>query len=339
MEEKTFDLSNPFEKAVYERLMSYIDDGSDHDTSLKLLGRDFPYMDSDLIQMCVDTAYKTYFNSKGNGNNIASIKSVVVVHSNHLENPFYSHVCSKFHVPAEEDLFVGVLFENPFYLYDSANIHISLSINGIKVNEFKHRMDTKERRNVRYIPLNLSQIDELKTDGVHDISVEVVDENIPGHKSTMYCTVYRGSTSAAEAFEELGISICDDCGNDGDDMLEIERIDSIKIHATVNYNGGYGYIPNVDAVVKIKPSSSVDKREGLICPLRLNESPEGSGMLYGSKNLFNIPSVYKYNDEPIYKLQPGKYSIEFYIWDNLLWRDEVEFRASEPEAIESEMTF
>ena len=245
------------------------------------------------------------------------------------------HLETKFHVSEEEDLFVAVVVENPLYLYDSANVHMSFTVNDNKVNEFKHSMYLKERRNVYYIPLNIGQIEELKADGVHNIIVEAVDENVPGRKFTLYCTVYRGNTSASDAFEQLSISICDEYGNHGDDMFEIEGIDSIKIHADVNYNGGYGYLPAVDAVVKIKPAGSRDNRLGLVCPISLEDTTENSHLLHGSKSLFNVSSTCKYCDEPIYKIQPGKYSIEFYIWDTLLWSDEVEFRSSEPEPVDS----
>ncbi len=336
MENEFFNLSDPFEKAVSERLESYMNDGSDHDTVLKLIYRDFPNMDGELVNKCADAAYKRYFCGKEGTHTVASIKDVLVVHGNHLDNPIFSHLETKFHLSTEEDLLVAVVVENPFYLYDNADIHISFSVNDNKVNEFKHSINLDERRNVYYIPLNIGQIEELMADGVHNIMVEVADENVPGKKFTFYCTVYRGNKNASEVFEPLSISICDDCGNYGDYMLEIERIDSIKIHADVNYCGGYGLMPSVDAIVKIKPACSADIREGLICPIRLYEEPEGSALLHGSKKLFNVPSVYKFNEEPIYKLQPGKYSIEFYIWDTLLWSDEVVFRSSEQNTSDSE---
>lgn len=335
MENEFFNLDDSFEKSVYERLVSYIDDGEGHDIVLSLIYRDFPNMDSDLINKCAKFAYKKYFGGKDGDKTVATIKKVLVAHQNHLDDPLFSYLETKFHLSEEEELIVAVLVENPFYLYDSADVHMSFTVNDNKVNEFKHAMYLKERRKVYYIPLNIGQIEELKADGVHNITVEAVDENLPGKKFTLYCTVYRGNTSASDAFGQVSISICDDCGNCNDDMLEIERIDSIKIHADVNYNGGYGYMPAVDAVVKIKPADNSDNRLGLVCPICLEDTAEGSHLLHGSKNLFNVPSVFKYCDEPIYKLQPGKYSIEFYIWDTLLWSDEVEFRSSEPEPADS----
>ena len=85
MENEFFNLSDPFEKAVSERLESYMNDGSDHDTVLKLIYRDFPNMDGELVNKCADAAYKRYFCGKEDTHTVASIKDVLVVHGNHLD--------------------------------------------------------------------------------------------------------------------------------------------------------------------------------------------------------------------------------------------------------------
>ena len=84
MENEFFNLDDSFEKSVYERLVSYIDDGEGHDIVLSLIYRDFPNMDSDLINKCAKFAYKKYFGGKDGDKTVATIKKVLVTHQNHL---------------------------------------------------------------------------------------------------------------------------------------------------------------------------------------------------------------------------------------------------------------
>lgn len=46
MPETFFNLNNPFEKQVSERLDEYLKQGLPHDKVLNMIGRDFPYMDN-----------------------------------------------------------------------------------------------------------------------------------------------------------------------------------------------------------------------------------------------------------------------------------------------------
>ena len=71
---------------------------------------------------------------------------------------------------------MAVQVENPMYLYEKANVHLTFHVDGRKVNEFKHTMAMEERRNVYYVPLNVLENTELPEDVCSSIKVEVVDE-------------------------------------------------------------------------------------------------------------------------------------------------------------------
>ena len=49
MLEPLLNLNNPFEKQVSERLDDYLRRGLLHDMVLDIIGRDFPYMDAEVI--------------------------------------------------------------------------------------------------------------------------------------------------------------------------------------------------------------------------------------------------------------------------------------------------
>lgn len=57
MPESFFNLNNPFERKVSERLDKYLNQGLPHDMVLDMIGRGFPYMDSDVRDHCENTAF------------------------------------------------------------------------------------------------------------------------------------------------------------------------------------------------------------------------------------------------------------------------------------------
>ena len=331
-------MDDKFQAKVSERLQHYMNCGLEHDTVLKMIGRDFPCMDNEALDCCVNAAYQRYYSDKAGKGGAAHIKEVRLAHSNHVDGPFFSHVGYKFHVADGEDLMVAVMLENPFYLSKKANVHLTVHVNGNQVNEFKHIMSKEERRKVYYIPLNIEQIASLKEDGIHGITVEIIDENIEGRHHTMYPTIFRGEKDAADAFALTEASVYDSFDYERRTEFNISEIETVQFRVLLDYNGGYGYMTDLDGVVVLKSSDSKDRRFNLIRHIQISEEHVGSKTLIGQIELFNTLDIYQYNDStPLYKVQPGKYTVEFYIWDTLLWSGEIEFEDSEFKASEPQV--
>lgn len=92
MAESFFDLNNPFEKKkVSERLDKYLNQGLPHDMVLDMIGRDFPYMDSDVRDHCENTAFIHHYTGE-DGNIAGTFKRVALLHSKSKDEPFYSHL-------------------------------------------------------------------------------------------------------------------------------------------------------------------------------------------------------------------------------------------------------
>ena len=72
-----FDMTNPFEKAVCERLNGYMNSGLDHDKALEMIGRDFPYMDTEVQDHCNSEAFAHYYITD-DGNLAASMKRMLL---------------------------------------------------------------------------------------------------------------------------------------------------------------------------------------------------------------------------------------------------------------------
>ena len=120
--------------------------------------------------------------------------------------------------------------------------------------------------------------------------------------------------------------------------FNISEIETVQFRVLLDYNGGYGYMTDLDGVVVLKSSDSKDRRFNLIRHIQISEEHVGSKTLIGQIELFNTLDIYQYNDStPLYKVQPGKYTVEFYIWDTLLWSGEIEFEDSEFKASEPQV--
>ena len=74
-----FDMTDPFEKDVCERLNGYMRSGYDHDSALEMIGRDFPYMDTEVQDHCNSEAFAHYYITD-DGNLAASMKRMLLLH-------------------------------------------------------------------------------------------------------------------------------------------------------------------------------------------------------------------------------------------------------------------
>lgn len=334
MAESFFDLNNPFEKKVSERLDKYLNQGLPHDMVLDMIGRDFPYMDSDVRDHCENTAFIHHYTGE-DGNTAGTFKRVALLHSKFKDEPFYSHLGQKFHLKKGEDLFVAVLVENPLYLYDKANIHLTFHVDGKQVNEFRHTMAMEERRNIYYVPLNILDNVELQDESCTSVKIDVVDENIKGNRYGVEADIYHGEKDPAEVFTPYDISVSNEHGYSDEDTFDLGKIEELCLRASVEYNGYYGPVTNIDGIVTLSPSDSTDRRNTLIRDVYLYDSSGLDGLLKGSNILCNISDIFSNAESaPYFKPEPGKYIVNFFLLDALLWSKEIEFVAASEEETE-----
>ena len=87
MNEILFNLDDPFQKKVNDRLDDYFMSGRTHDEVLDMIARDFPYMGAELRECCERKAYKHFFTGDGN-RSVALFKRVVVMHGRQQVSSF-----------------------------------------------------------------------------------------------------------------------------------------------------------------------------------------------------------------------------------------------------------
>lgn len=337
MPETFFDLNNPFEKRVSERLDEYLERGLLHDMVLDMIGRDFPYMDEEVRSRCENTAY-VHYHSGPDGNVAATFKRVALLHSRFIDEPFYSHQGYDFHLRAGEDIVVAVQVENPLYLYDKADVHLTFHVDGEQVNEFKHTMGMEERRNVYYVPLNILANKELEKEVYTPIKIDVVDENIKGHVYSIESDIYRGETDPSEIFKLQDFKLYCDFDDTDSDVFDIDVAGSLNLRATVKHYGHYGDIESLDGIVTISPSDSSDKRNNLVCSVCLTDGSGIDGCIDGCTVLCNIDHFLgkTVGTIPYFRPDLGKYTVNFFILDTLLCSREIEFIEQESDTSEFE---
>lgn len=327
MQNEFFNLNNPFEKAVSERLDEYLHRGLPHDVALDMIGRDFPCMDSEVREHCENTAFIHHYTGE-DGNAAATLKRVALLHGKFKDEPFYSHLCHKFHLRKDDDLYAAVLVENPLYLYDKADVHLTFHIDGKKANEFKHTMAMEERRNVYYVPLNLLKHTELPENVCSPVRIDVVDENIKGNTCGLEPEIFYGEIDPSEVFSLHDISICNDHGRSDEDVFDLRQIRTLYLKVAVDHNDGFGPVDDLEGIVTISPADSADKRNVLVRKIGLTEVLSVKMRLEGYETLCNISdSSSEYGSAPCFKPEPGKYTINFFLLDTLLWSKDIEFTA------------
>lgn len=324
MTDSFFDLDNPFERTVNERLESYFRRGLPHDMVLDMIGRDFPYMDAAVREHCENTAYLHYF-SGSDGNIAATFKRVALLHSKFIDEPCYSHMGYKFHISKGEDLVVSVIVENPLYLYDKANVHLTFHVDGRKVNEFRHTMAMEERRNVYYVPLKLMEIEDgLIDEAATRLKIDVVDENVKGNIYTAYADVYHGEKDPSEVFTLRDAALVDRHNSEDKDVFTVGTLKSLNLRVSLEHDMHYGEIKELEGIVTFSPSDSTDRRNNLVGIMSLSDTSGFVTQLDGYHTIFYTDENVCDGTIPTYKPQPGKYTVNFFVWDTLLWSREIE---------------
>lgn len=332
-----FNLDNPFERKVSERLDEYLERGLPHDMVLDMIGRDFPYMDEEVRSRCENTAY-VHYHSGPDGNVAATFKRVALLHSRFIDEPFYSHQGYDFHLRAGEDIVVAVQVENPLYKHDKADVHLTFHVDGVQVNEFRHTMSREERRSVYYVPLNVLEHRLLPAETYASIKIDVVDANIKGMVHSMESDVYYGETDPSEVFELVDFKLCNEYDDTDREVLDIRKTESLILCVSVKHGGHYGHIEKLGGIVTISPSDSSDRRNTLVSSVMMMDCPGMDGCIDAGIALCNIGDVPCDNTGslPSFRPDPGKYTVNFFILDTLLCSREIEFIESDDEVNESE---
>lgn len=324
MESEFFDLTNPFEREVCERLDQYLKTGLEHDTVLEMIGRDFPYMDANVRGHCEDAAFLYYYTGC-DGNTVVFVKDVKLVHSKHMDRPLHSHLGDNFHIRKGDDIIAAVLVENPLYLYDKANVYLAFYINDRKVNEFRHTMDMMDRRNVYYVPLKILENTDLAEDAFSKIRIEVRDENVKGQQYDLEPGIFYSETDPSEIFSLDSISIGRESEDRDMDAFDLNDIDHICIRASIKHPERFGRLNDIEGIAIITPADSSEPQKTFATRVNLNSYFE-DGCLYGFTTLFDISGqMSDIEFIPQFRPEPGKYSISFSVLESLLWSKEIEF--------------
>lgn len=340
MDEKLFDLCDPFQKKVNERLDDYFMSGRTHDEVLDMIARDFPYMSAELRECCEHKAYKHFFTGDGN-RSVALFKRVVVMHGNSTGEPLYSQKGTSFRLCDGEDLVAAVHVENPMFMHGEADVHLAFVVEGCKVNEFRHTMAADERRNVYYVPLDVLKNCHLTCNTVTRLDVSVVNENVEGQRYRTEVDIFYGQVKASDVFSVKDVSIRYNGSSRNRDVFYLGSFSSLEMYILLEYQKCYGDMSELEAVVTLSPSGGEGGVECLAGCVFMSESLENDGLSEGYHRLFKLREKYNGNESiPVYNPLPGKYTVAIHVWNELLWSKEIEIveGVDEEECEESDET-
>ena len=309
--ETFFNLENPVEKKLYERLRKYIDMNMSADEILVRIGRDYPFIPDNLRDQCKSAVFN-YFEVSGEHEMTAEFKMMNLLHSSRVDEPFHSHRGTKFRISGDEDIHISIMAENKHFLFKDSIVHYSIYVNDVMVNMVHERMTDMERRCVYTMPLKLKE-NGLLEDGVRKgLTIKVVDEQIKGREHTKDIEVIYGDVSASEVYDIYYHSLryVHDVGDL--DMYEDEYRNWLEFEAKFLYSDEpYGEFFEDQALVVLTPKDSESQVLSYKYLIHLLERYDCPGDLFIDRKI------------PVDTLDPGDYEFKLYIWNDLVWSTDV----------------
>lgn len=318
-----FNQNDPLEKLVSERLEEHMW-GNDSDYVLALMGRDFPFMSADLKAKCEKRVFE-YYHTNAQGRTFAKLVWMTIGHIRDIDKPMDTQLTTSFHLNEGEDLYLAFQMENPLYGIGEAHVDYAVYLDCDEVGRVRRTMSVDEFRCVYYVPLNVLKTGLLSEKHNREVfDVLLADNNVPATQRTKFIDVFYGEKGAKDVFSVSYCFLSNEYKEERTDFY-LTDYDSLNFHASLEYNGRFGDIRELNGTVTITPSDENEGMSTALCrvDIRPDDSKEGRmsvfSRLVGKDNLpTNI-------HRPIYHFMPGKYTVRFYIWGELLESWEIEF--------------
>lgn len=179
MDNRKFDLEEPDELMIHNRLLKYFESNKSYEEASKLIARDFPYLGARLKD-CVDHMLFEHYHISKSGIPNTNLVGIELFTSNNAHEPFATHGGSQFLINSSQDIIVGICVSNPQYTFGPAESRYCVYLDGKKVISFDHTLPSSERTAVYKVPLELMHYDAMKGAANKKFKVTVEDENRPG---------------------------------------------------------------------------------------------------------------------------------------------------------------
>ena len=318
-----FNLNDPFEKLVYNRLEEHMR-GNDADYVLALMGRDFPFMSAELKTKCEKMVFE-YYHTNAQGKTFAKLVWMTIGHGRDIDKPMDTQLTTSFHLREGEDLYLAFQMENPLYGIGEAHVDYSVYLDCDEVDIVRRTMSVDEFRCVYYVPLNILKAGKLSEKSNREVfNVLLADNNVPATQRTRYIDVFYGEKGAKDVFSVSYCFLSNEYKEERTDFY-LADYDSLNFHASLEYNGHFGDISELQGAVTITPSG---ENEGVSTALaRVDIGPDESkeGRMRVFSRLVGKDNLQTNIHRPIYHFTLGKYTVRFYIWGELLESCEIEF--------------
>ena len=328
--DNSFNLNDPFEKLASDRLEEHMI-GNDYDYVLGLIGRDFPFMSAELKAKCERRVFE-YYRRNVQGKTFAKLVWMTIGHSSDIDKPMETHLTTSFHLRDGEDLFVAFQVENPLYGIGEAHVDFSVYLEFNEVGTVKRIMSVDEFRCVYYVPLNVMKADILSEEHNREVfSVILEDNNVNAINKERFIDVCYGEKGAKDVFSLNYCYLSNEYKEERTDFY-LTDYDTLNFHAHLKYDGYFGKMDLIQGIVTIAPSDKPDDESMALCRVDIGPDDYKEGWMKGFSRLVGIDNSPINIQRPIYHFKPGKYTISFYIWGELICTREIEFFEEQDDA-------
>lgn len=324
MVDNKFNLKNPKEKLVHDRLQKYLQISKSWEEANKLIYNDFPYLEERLSN-CVDHMIFEHFCLSDKGERLGDIRKIAFLSDNNLHEPFATHTQGQFMINRHQDIFLAVSAVNPHYTFSEAKLAFTVKMNKVEVVSVKHTMSADERTQVFYIPLKVFDHYAFTESDSCNFEIEVEDGYRPGVKFEGDFAVYLSDKLPSDIFTVTSAWVF---RNDGDksDVISINDLEHLRIFAAVKVSERFDTEYFLEGQLLFSRADANHDEMTFSRQIRIYEDEENEGgdfFLY--MNMFNCQEENEdYNDnidlrDPTYIVEPGEYNVTLCIMGDPVW--------------------
>ena len=312
-------MNDPLEKLVSERIEEHMW-GNDSDYVLALMGRDFPFMSAELKAKCEKRVFE-YYHTNAQGKTFAKLVWMIIGHSRDIDKPMDTQLTTSFHLNEGEDLYLAFQMENPLYGIGEAHVDYTVYLDCEEVGNIRRTMSVDEFRCVYYVPLKILKTGLLSEEFNREVfSVLLADNNVPAIQREKFIDVFYGEKGAKDVFSVSYCFLSNEYKEERTDFY-LTDYNTLNFHASLEYNGHFGDITELHGTVTIAPSDI----STALCRVDIGPDESKEGRMRVFNRLVGKDNLSTNMHRPIYRFTPGKYTVRFYIWGELLESWEIEF--------------
>ena len=321
MARKKFNLNDPEEKRIHDRLLTYFKSGKSYDAVINMVALDFPFMNGEVRDCCEHMIFE-HFCTSAEGEVNAEVRKIYLFHGNNIDEPAPGVSGNQFLINPEQDIYLSLHVVNPHYTYGPAQSNFTIYLEDVQVNSFRCRMEADERLQTLNIPLNVFKSGVMGDADDKILKVTVQDNNRKDLKYTTDFHLYKGYEMPSDIFKVIWHNILNEEECIKDESIEKKDLKSLGLKMGLECPERFKNLDGIEARFIIL---DVDKGHEMLFSHKFWFYKDDGGNLTVSKlmchctedNIVDKPFSYSYI--PAFIPKAGHYSVAVSVWDDIVW--------------------